>query len=482
VVDENDITLQSGDVGGMFAMPMITGINAGLHKIIPAAFINENFSVTYGIGEAEIFSAPLIVSVEDAEKEYGNNNPEFGYSIAGFVYNDSEEVVEGLTIRSPANSDSWVGTYPIAASGAEARNYQLIYENGTLTIVKVPLIVTADDKTRLTGEANPEFTITYSGLVGDDTKDSVCIPYTRPANPIVFNEFERTSTYTNVQLNGQSNIYTAEPGESIVLTGSRFTEFTSFPAFCPGCITQLYIGMGNGDGGNTFTQCYDVSGISTWSDNFNIAFNAPMAPGVYYITQRTSWYFFCYQNDQPPIIHDAPFNVIAVVLVGEQNNEITASTTATTESPAGTYPIFLQGCSLFNPNYDVILENGELTVSGILTGSAVNTGKKSGVNIVAKSQNSSAEAATTDKNLLSIPENTIFPNPAQNLIRYRLNEDVKSPSDIQVLDNSGRINQTQTRKIGEKTYETTVSGLSSGLYFLKVKTDSGIKTLKFVKL
>ena len=48
LVDEDDINLQSGDVGGMFSMNMITGLEAGYQTLIPGAFVNENFEVTYG--------------------------------------------------------------------------------------------------------------------------------------------------------------------------------------------------------------------------------------------------------------------------------------------------------------------------------------------------------------------------------------------------------------------------------------------------
>jgi hypothetical protein len=40
---------------------------------------------------------------------------------------------------------------------------------GTMTVTKAPLTVTADDKMKITGEANPTFTVDHSGFVlGDD--------------------------------------------------------------------------------------------------------------------------------------------------------------------------------------------------------------------------------------------------------------------------------------------------------------------------
>src|SRR4029077_10299008 len=43
-------------------------------------------------------------------------------------------------------------------------NYTLTRVNGTLTITKAPLTVTADDKSRAYGDADPPFTVAYAGF------------------------------------------------------------------------------------------------------------------------------------------------------------------------------------------------------------------------------------------------------------------------------------------------------------------------------
>jgi hypothetical protein len=54
IIDEDDINLQYGDIGGMFSVNMITGLTAGAQKLVPGAFVNENFEVTYGLGDITI--------------------------------------------------------------------------------------------------------------------------------------------------------------------------------------------------------------------------------------------------------------------------------------------------------------------------------------------------------------------------------------------------------------------------------------------
>ena len=54
IVDEDDINLQYGDIGGMVSVNMITGLDPGMRKLVPGAFVNESFLVTYGLGDIEI--------------------------------------------------------------------------------------------------------------------------------------------------------------------------------------------------------------------------------------------------------------------------------------------------------------------------------------------------------------------------------------------------------------------------------------------
>ena len=89
LVDEDDINLQSGDVGGMFSMNMITGLDAGNHTLIPGAFVNENFEVTYGLGQVLINRKPLIVSADNKTKNAGDPNPPLTISYNGFAFDDA---------------------------------------------------------------------------------------------------------------------------------------------------------------------------------------------------------------------------------------------------------------------------------------------------------------------------------------------------------------------------------------------------------
>jgi hypothetical protein len=364
LVDEDDLVKQSGDIGGMVSMAMITGNEAGNHKIIPAAFINENFEVTYEVGDLNVLPAPLFIKTEDTTKVYGDENPVFEWSIAGTAYDETITLQEGEGPFSAATTLSSVGQFPIEFNLEVPSNYTRVNDYGKLTILPKLLTVKADNKSVEKGEGAvlPALTISYDGLVGDDTEDDVCVTFVRPGT--TFTELERTYTFSDVKINDQTNIYYARPDEALTLTGSWYQVFVN-PGnpYCPGCITQLYIGMGNGAGGNLFTYCTDVSGLGDHSGSINRSFNAPTTPGVYYITQRSSWLYNCYDV---PISHDAPTNIIAVVVVraaGDSDaDQVTASVAVDITAEPGIYLITLAGCANYNPNYNVVLENGTLTI------------------------------------------------------------------------------------------------------------------------
>lgn len=58
----------------------------------------------------------------------------------------------------------FVGNYTIARSGYSSNNYTISNHNGTLSITQAPLTITANNETRLVGNANPTLSATYTGF------------------------------------------------------------------------------------------------------------------------------------------------------------------------------------------------------------------------------------------------------------------------------------------------------------------------------
>lgn len=81
--------------------------------------------------------APLTIRVADAERAFDAPNPEFTFTFEGFVNDEDSTILDTPpTATTEATQESAPGTYPITASGAEAANYVITYENGSLTILE----------------------------------------------------------------------------------------------------------------------------------------------------------------------------------------------------------------------------------------------------------------------------------------------------------------------------------------------------------
>jgi hypothetical protein len=122
-------------------------------------------------GELTVTKAPLTVTADDKTKEYGEANPALTFAYAGFKGTDGPGDLAAVpTCSTTASQFSGVAgsPYPITCAGGDDDNYSFSYVDGELTVTKAPLTVTADDKTKEYGEANPALTFAYAGFKGTD--------------------------------------------------------------------------------------------------------------------------------------------------------------------------------------------------------------------------------------------------------------------------------------------------------------------------
>lgn len=91
-----------------------------------------------------ITQAPLTVTADDKERHEDDEvSPELTITYSGWKGSDDESVLlTSPTIQCAVTAESPMGTYPITVSGGEARNYYLVYVNGTFTISE-PVAVTS---------------------------------------------------------------------------------------------------------------------------------------------------------------------------------------------------------------------------------------------------------------------------------------------------------------------------------------------------
>lgn len=111
----------------------------------------------------------LTVSALDAARLYGNANPVFTASFAGFQPGDGVSDLTGAAqLTTSATALSGIGQYAInVALGTllSEQGYQFaIGTPGVLTVNPRPITITADNLSRIYGNANPALTFTVGGL------------------------------------------------------------------------------------------------------------------------------------------------------------------------------------------------------------------------------------------------------------------------------------------------------------------------------
>ncbi len=110
----------------------------------------------------------LTVTADPATRFYGNANPAFTASFAGFLPGDSiADLVGAPQFSTSATVLSGIGQYGIdAALGSllSAQGYQFAFAPGILTVTPRPITVTANALSRIYGNANPALTFTVGGL------------------------------------------------------------------------------------------------------------------------------------------------------------------------------------------------------------------------------------------------------------------------------------------------------------------------------
>jgi hypothetical protein len=103
------------------------------------------------------------VTAKSYSRQYGEANPAFEYTSSGATLTGTPSISCEATATSP------VGEYPIVITKGSVTNYNDSYVNGTLTVTKAPLTITAKSYSIKQGDALPTFEAEYSGFKNNET-------------------------------------------------------------------------------------------------------------------------------------------------------------------------------------------------------------------------------------------------------------------------------------------------------------------------
>jgi len=129
--------------------------------------------IEYRSGTLTITKAPLNLTASNARRMYYEENPQFGYTLTGLRNNDDASCITTQpTYSCPTVLSSDCGEYPIIPSNAVAKNYDITYSNGKLTVTPASLMLRAMNVVREYGDDNPVLSFEAVGLRGNDTKET----------------------------------------------------------------------------------------------------------------------------------------------------------------------------------------------------------------------------------------------------------------------------------------------------------------------
>ncbi|UCS93968.1 gliding motility-associated C-terminal domain-containing protein [Echinicola marina] len=175
VLPENLIQYEgliNGDLQPQVPSYYVTGASArtaapGNYLVTILSGSDPNYEIETRVGFIRVVKAPLKISVQTIEKNYGQEDPEPTVTYEGFVLDEDAGVLSGSISYGRVPGED-VGEYAVTASGLSSGNYTLEYLPGRLDITPAPLRVKVSDTEKVYGSDDPSFTATYEGFVLDE--------------------------------------------------------------------------------------------------------------------------------------------------------------------------------------------------------------------------------------------------------------------------------------------------------------------------
>jgi len=354
------------------------GSAAGAYSITASGAADANYTISFVSGTLTVSKAPLTITAQDKGKVYGAALPALTAAYSGFVNGDTSASLDTpVSLSTTATAGSAVGAYPITASGAADVNYTIGFVNGTLTVSRAALTITAQDKNKAYGAAVPALTAAYSGFVNGDTSASLDTPVslsTTATAASAVGTYPITATgavdanYTISFANGTLTVDKAP----LTITGQDKSKV--YGAALP-ALTAAYSGFVNGDTAASLDTPVSLSTTAT----------AGSAAGAYPITASGAAdanYTITFVNGTLTVdkaaltitaqdkskTYGAALPALTAAYSGFVNGDTSASldtpvalgTTATAASAVGTYPITASGA--VDVNYTISFVNGTLTI------------------------------------------------------------------------------------------------------------------------
>jgi len=273
------------------------GTVSGCTGLAPTGPDAGDYAVTYTGGSFTVTPATLAIVPAGQSGTYGATPPAFTYAVHGLENGDSQATALP-TAPTCAPGSTAPGLETISCTGGTTSPDYVLDESATATylVAQAPLTITADNQTSIYGQALPTLTAPYAGLVNGDT------PASLTTSPTC------TTTATSASAAG------------------------TYPITCSGAVDPNY------------AITYAAGTLTIGAAPLTISADNQASTYGQALPTLTASYSGLVNGDTPASLTTSP----------------TCTTTATSASPSGTYPISCSGA--VDPNYAITYAAGTLTI------------------------------------------------------------------------------------------------------------------------
>ena len=264
--------------------PATATVAGSPYPIIPSAAVGtglDNYDISYVNGSLTVDPKDLTITATNKTKTYGDTivfdetNPSADFSVVGLINGDTVNSITLTSAGAAAGAPVAGSPYnivPSAAVGTGLTNYDISYVNGTLTVDKASLTITASSHTVTFNDPVPTITPSYTGFVaGDDATDLTV----QPTCSTTYTVGSLVGTYPTKCENAASGNYNISYVEGTVTVLTACSAFNGFLSPIGGAV-ELGTGGSFGDPVRAFKL------NSTIPVKFNaVCFGVPLTTGIH---------------------------------------------------------------------------------------------------------------------------------------------------------------------------------------------------------
>ncbi|MDP1792811.1 MAG: MBG domain-containing protein, partial [Acidimicrobiales bacterium] len=339
----------------------------------------QNYSIQHTAGQITVLPAPLTVTASSPGTTYGDALPIVTPRFFGFVNSDdTSDLAQQPICTTAADERSPAGNYRTECAGARSLNYAVIAIEGTHSIAKAPLTITASGPVMTYGDPAPAVTALYAGFVkGEDagalSAQPTCSTSAGPRTHV--GDSPRTTcrdaSADSYALTYVDGFVTVVPRPLLVTASSG-----SAPYGTPPTVTALYSGFANGETSlvlDTLPTCSTAATASTGVGPYptrctggaDSDYRLTYAEGSWTVTRApltiTAPDASSVYGQDPPTLVPSYSGFVNREGPGVLTSPARCRTEATSGSDAGTYPTVCAQAAA--DNYELRYVDGVLTVA-----------------------------------------------------------------------------------------------------------------------